>query len=60
MPWKCPACRTPIRRELIAAGDDAPKPGRIYRCGVCRLDLMLHNKGTHMVVAPLDRDNETH
>jgi hypothetical protein len=41
MPWKCPACSTPIRQQLTAAGDDAPRPGVIYRCTVCRLELVL-------------------
>ena len=41
MPWKCPACSTPIRQQLTAAGDDSPRPGVIYRCSVCRLELVL-------------------
>jgi hypothetical protein len=53
MPWRCPACSTQIRRELMAAGDQEPKPGRIYRCAVCRLELVVSDDGTHMVVAPL-------
>ena len=51
MPWKCPACSTPIRQQLTAAGDDAPRPGRIYCCAVCRLDLTID--GDHMTVAPI-------
>jgi hypothetical protein len=53
MPWKCPACSSPIRRELIAAGHDSPQPERIYRCAICRLDLVLSDDGTRMIVAPL-------
>ena len=59
MPWKCPACSSPIRRELIAAGNDAPKPERVYRCAICRLDLVLSGGGTHMIVAPLDAPTKT-
>jgi hypothetical protein len=54
VPWKCPVCSSPIRRELIAAGHDIPEPDRIYRCGICRLDLVLSKDGERMVVAPLD------
>ena len=39
MPWRCPACSTPIRPQLLDAGDDAPHPGRLYRCQVCRLEF---------------------
>ena len=53
MPWKCPACSTPIRHQLIANGDESPRPARIYRCSVCRLELVLSDDGFKMVVAPL-------
>jgi hypothetical protein len=52
MPWACPACKTLIRPQLIAAGDDRPLPGKIYRCAVCRLELVLNDTGTQMAVAP--------
>jgi len=56
MPWRCPACSTPIRRELVAAGDEYPQPHRIYRCGICHLELVLSDDGTRMVVAPIDEE----
>ena len=56
MPWKCPACSSPIRGELIAAGHDVPEPDRIYRCAICRLDLVLSADGTRMIVAPMPSD----
>jgi hypothetical protein len=56
MPWKCPACSTPIRQQLIAAGHDAPRPGAVYRCGVCRLELVLDGDANRMTPAPLPRD----
>jgi hypothetical protein len=41
-----------IRRQLLAAGDDRPRPGAVYVCSICRLELVLSDDGTHMVVAP--------
>jgi hypothetical protein len=52
MPWKCPACSTPIRQQLNAAGHDEPRPGIVYRCDVCRLELILGADDT-LVVAPM-------
>jgi hypothetical protein len=48
------ACSRPIRRELIAAGHETPEPGRIEPCAICRLELVLSDDRTRMVVAPLD------
>ena len=56
MPWKCPACSTPIRQQLTAAGDETPRPGVVYRCGVCRLELVLNGDADRMIIAPLPRD----
>lgn len=53
MPWKCPACSTPIRRELTEAGHDEPQPERIYRCSVCHLELVVNDEATQMILAPL-------
>jgi len=36
MPWKCPACQNEIRHD-----GDIPQVGRVYRCHLCHLDLML-------------------
>jgi hypothetical protein len=56
MPWKCPACSTPIRQQLTAAGHTEPQPGVIYRCNVCRLELVLEPKTDQLKIAspPLD------
>ena len=59
MPLKCPACGTPIRHQLIANRDATPLPGRIYRCAVCRLDLILKGDGTKMILAPLHKEDAT-
>jgi hypothetical protein len=47
MPWKCPACLTPIRH------DQAPQPNQVYRCSVCRLELVVDERLEKLVVAPL-------
>jgi hypothetical protein len=62
MPWKCPACSTPIRQQLTAAGDYTPRPGIIYRCSVCRLELVLNPDADQMTIAPLppDTDDDQH
>jgi hypothetical protein len=48
MPWKCPACQTQIAHD-----GDLPEPRRVYRCHVCRLELVLDDKGHKLTVAPL-------
>jgi hypothetical protein len=57
MPWRCPACSTLIRTQLVAAGEDQPVRGKIYRCEVCRLELVLDDRGAQMTVAPLASDD---
>jgi hypothetical protein len=47
-PWKCPACQTQIRHD-----GDMPEPNRVYRCHVCRLELVLDGSTQTMTVAPL-------
>jgi len=51
MPWTCPACQTWIR-----ADGDAPRPNTVYRCHVCRLELVLDAKTEKLTVAPLPSD----
>jgi hypothetical protein len=48
MPWKCPACETQIRHDA-----DVPEMNRVYRCHVCRLELVGDQKRGKLVVAPL-------
>lgn len=48
MPWKCPACQSQIRQD-----SDQPKPGIVYRCNVCRLELTLNERTRRLDVAPL-------
>jgi hypothetical protein len=56
MPWRCPACGTHIRQQLITAGEDAPRPGVIYRCGVCHLELVLDISNDSLIAAPVPAD----
>jgi len=48
MPWRCPACGTPIHHT-----EDLPNPAVTYRCPVCRLELHRDPETGKMVVAPL-------
>jgi predicted Zn finger-like uncharacterized protein len=54
MPWRCPACQTQIRH---ADGELAPQPGRVYRCHVCRLELVVDEQNQRLTVAPFPMDN---
>jgi len=61
MPWRCPACSTEITHRL---GDDRPRPGVVYRCSVCRLELVVDEATNKLKVAPLPpeppRDSRPH
>jgi len=48
MPWKCPACQVQIRHD-----GDRPEPKRIYRCHICRLELLADETTGKLTVAPL-------
>jgi DNA-directed RNA polymerase subunit RPC12/RpoP len=48
MPWKCPACETQIRHD-----GDVPQANRVYRCHVCRLELILCARSNRLAVPPL-------
>jgi hypothetical protein len=53
MPWQCPACSTPIGLGTV---EGSPLPGRVYRCNVCRLELVLNEQTNRLAVAPLTAD----
>ncbi len=57
MSWRCPACSTPINHN---EADDMPRPGALYRCHVCRLELMLDPGTAKLTVAPLRDDDQRH
>jgi len=50
-PWFCPACYTPINLPI---NDPEPAPTRIYRCSVCRLELVLDPRRRQMVVPAME------
>ena len=47
MPWKCPACQLHITHV-----DPEPKDGQVYRCHICRLELVLDPVTGRLVLAP--------
>jgi hypothetical protein len=51
MPWKCPACATKIAQEGSAT---TPIIGVVYRCHVCRLELVVDPSSGKLQLAPLD------
>jgi hypothetical protein len=48
MGWSCPACKSEIQYH-----GDRPQPSQVYRCHVCRLELVTDAHGPRLVVAPL-------
>jgi hypothetical protein len=48
VPWKCPACQIAIRHD-----QEAPLPRQIYRCHVCRLELIVDPETQKLTLAPL-------
>jgi hypothetical protein len=54
MLWQCPACGTPFRFD---AREEGPRIGVIYRCHVCRIELVLNPDTERLEVLPL-RDDE--
>jgi hypothetical protein len=52
MPWKCPACEVQIEHN-----GPAPEPKRVYRCHVCRLELVLDVQTGKLTVTPFPEHN---
>lgn len=50
MPWKCPACSSNIGHS---EADALPRLGVLYRCHICRLELVLDPALNKLVLAPL-------
>lgn len=50
MPWTCPACSLAIKHS---DQDANPRPGVVYRCHICRLELILDASSNKLVLAPL-------
>ena len=53
MPWRCPACETQIRPIEPEA---TPRPGVVYRCHVCRLELVVDDLTQKLMVPPLPEE----
>ena len=49
MPWRCPACQTQIQHTGF---EESPRPGTVYRCHVCRLELTADPKTERLTVTP--------
>ena len=49
MPWRCPACQTHIRHSETEA---TPRIGVIYRCHICRLELVVDDETQKLTVRP--------
>jgi predicted SprT family Zn-dependent metalloprotease len=50
MPWTCPACSLAIRHSEQEA---TPRSGVVYRCHICRLELILDVAANKLVLAPM-------
>ena len=48
MPWKCPACGMSIQDR-----EEMPRPGVVYRCHICRLELMVDRTTGKLDVPPV-------
>ena len=53
MPWHCPACQTLIQHEHEPPN---PRPGVLYRCHVCHLELVLNTVTAKLGLAPIEED----
>jgi hypothetical protein len=51
MPWRCPACSSVIRQP--ERGEPVPRVGVVYRCPVCRLELVRDEETGKLTIAPL-------
>jgi hypothetical protein len=49
MTWTCPACRTHIEHNDLTA-----QPQRVYRCHVCRLELVVDDTIGKLTGAPFE------
>jgi len=54
MPWRCPACETQIRPIEPEA---TPRPGVVYHCHVCRLELIVDDETQKLTVPPLPEES---
>lgn len=57
MPWRCPACHTPIRHN---ENEERPREGVVYRCPICRLELTVDPDTKRFAVAPFAAIDDDH
>jgi hypothetical protein len=55
MPWRCPACQSQIRHNEF---EETPRVGRVYRCHICRLELVVDSATGRLTAAPIADDEE--
>jgi hypothetical protein len=55
MSWTCPACHNAIQYSEV---ETAPRPDLIYRCSVCRLELVVDPSHERMILAPFPQGGE--
>jgi hypothetical protein len=53
MPWRCPACQIQIRHS---EHEETPRLGHVYRCHICRLELVVDSVTGKLTVAPISDD----
>jgi hypothetical protein len=51
MPWTCPACGNVIRHS---DNEEMPQIGALYRCHICRLELVMDSAIRKLVAVPFD------
>jgi hypothetical protein len=54
MTWTCPACRTTIQHT-----EETPRPDIVYRCHICRLELVADAERDRLTLAPLPGETHT-
>jgi hypothetical protein len=48
MPWRCPACDTPIQHTET---EERPRVGVLYRCHLCRIELVVDLRTNKLAAA---------
>jgi hypothetical protein len=51
--WRCSSCQTAIEHH---GADKAPRAGQLYRCPICRLDLVWNSSTGKLMPAPPHED----
>jgi len=53
MPWKCPACETPVHHL-----EEIRRTDTVYRCPICHLDLVFDATLKKMLLAPTSPESK--